>query len=328
MGSERPSSHLSCPDRPARDTPRASPGRAPTRRRRHRTRPWPRRRRPRSSARCPRRSCARAGRGRSTTRVGAVGRLHHGQDAVAGTRTRWPRPSRSSTTRSTVATTPRRAAQAPQTPSSSGSEKTRLPAGSAAAACTSATSGTRGSSRPSGPNGESTTAKESLSAMDDPTRDPVTAAGRPRAAASRRWDSVRIDQCSTSTVARLVGLPEDRVGRVGREAVARIGGHDLADQPTSEEGRTQRAEAGHDEGEARVGAPELAGQLPGGRRPTAVPHHHEDRVARAARCRRPHPPAWSRPGLPRGVAGVTKPVRVGDAVAKSLVQLIFDPTQT
>ena len=39
----------------------------------------------------------------------------------------------------------------------------------------------------------------SLSAMDEPTSDPVTAAGNPRAAASSRWDNVRMDQCSTST---------------------------------------------------------------------------------------------------------------------------------
>ncbi len=95
--------------------------------------------------------------------------------------------------------TPRRAAQAPQRPSSSGSENTRLPAGSAAAAWTSATSGTSGSSTPSGPNGESTTLNASFSAIDEPTSDPVTIAGNPRAAASRRWLSVRIDQCSTST---------------------------------------------------------------------------------------------------------------------------------
>ena len=35
--------------------------------------------------------------------------------------------------------------------------------------------------------------------MEDPAREPVTMAGRPRAAASIRWDIVRIDQCSTST---------------------------------------------------------------------------------------------------------------------------------
>ena len=105
----------------------------------------------------------------------------------------------SSSTRSTVATTPRFAAQAPHKPSSNGSENTRLPAGSAAAAWTNATSGASGSSRPSGPNGESTTLKASLSAIDEPTSDPVTAAGRPRAAASNLWLSVRIDQCSTST---------------------------------------------------------------------------------------------------------------------------------
>ena len=74
-----------------------------------------------------------------------------------------------------------------------------MPAGSAAAACTSATSGASGSSSPSGPKGESTTLNASLAAMDEPTNEPVTAAGRPRAAASRRWDNVRIDQCSTST---------------------------------------------------------------------------------------------------------------------------------
>ena len=43
------------------------------------------------------------------------------------------------------------------------------------------------------------TLNASFSAMDDPTSDPVTAAGNPRAAASRRCVSVRMDQCSTST---------------------------------------------------------------------------------------------------------------------------------
>ena len=43
------------------------------------------------------------------------------------------------------------------------------------------------------------TVKPSFSAIEDPTSDPVTAAGSPRAAASSRCESVRIDQCSTST---------------------------------------------------------------------------------------------------------------------------------
>src|SRR6516225_1887065 len=105
----------------------------------------------------------------------------------------------SSRIRSTVATTPRRAAQAPQTPSRRGSEKTRLPAASAAAAWTSATSGTKGSRIPSDPADDSTRLKAGFSAIDEPTSEPVTAAGSPRAAASNRCDNVRIDQCSTST---------------------------------------------------------------------------------------------------------------------------------
>ena len=96
-------------------------------------------------------------------------------------------PSRRSTTRSTVATTPRRAAHAPQAPSSSGSHSTTLPSMSASAPCTSVTSGTRGATIPTGPKAVSATVNAALSAMDDPTSDPVTTAGRPRAAASRRW---------------------------------------------------------------------------------------------------------------------------------------------
>jgi hypothetical protein len=45
----------------------------------------------------------------------------------------------------------------------------------------------------------STTEKSGFDAIDDPCSDPVTTAGSPRAAASRRCVKVRIDQCSTST---------------------------------------------------------------------------------------------------------------------------------
>ena len=78
----------------------------------------------------------------------------------------------------------------------------------------------------------------------------------------------------------LVGLAEDRVRRVRGEAVARVGGHHLADETAREEGRAERAQAGHDEGETRIAPPELAGHLPGRRRPTAVTHHHQHGVPR------------------------------------------------
>ena len=117
----------------------------------------------------------------------------------AGILTRCPRPSRRSTTRSTVATTPRRAAQAPQAASSNGSDSATFPSRSATAPCTKVTSGASGARSPTGPNAVSTTLNCSLDAIDDPWSDPVTMAGSPRAAASRRWVKVRIDQCSTST---------------------------------------------------------------------------------------------------------------------------------
>ena len=87
----------------------------------------------------------------------------------------------------------------PTTLSRSGSDNARFPSRSATAPWSRVTSGTRGATSPSGPKGESATLKASLSAIDEPCSEPVTTAGRPRAAASRRWVKVRIDQCSTST---------------------------------------------------------------------------------------------------------------------------------
>ena len=128
---------------------------------------------------------------------------------------------------------------------------------------------------------------------------------------------------------RLVGLPEDRVGVVGGEAVARIGGHHLVDQPAPEEGPTEGAQAGHDESESRVRPPELPGQLPGGRRPTAVPHHHENGIAG------PHAPRDGilerrHDGPPDELAtGVTKLASLRTRNHETpWSDLIFDPNQT
>ena len=79
---------------------------------------------------------------------------------------------------------------------------------------------------------------------------------------------------------RLVGLLEDGVRGVGREAVARVRRHHLADHPAPEEQRAERAEAGHDEGQPGVVPPVLAGHLPGAGRPPAVAQHDVDGVTR------------------------------------------------
>jgi hypothetical protein len=79
--------------------------------------------------------------------------------------------------------------------------------------------------------------------------------------------------------AGLVGFAEHGVRRVGRKAVARVRGHHLADEAALEEGGAERTQAGHHEGEAGVAPPELPGQFPRRRRPTAVSHHHQHRVA-------------------------------------------------
>ena len=195
----------------------------------------------RSRRRCPRRSCAPAARGVAPTGVGAEGCLHHGQHPVGGDLAPGdPSPSRSSTTASTVATTPRRAAQAPQTPSSSGSERARLPSRRPRPGVDQGHVGRERSEQPTGPNGESTTWKASLSAIDEPASEPVTTAGRPRGGRLESlWkgeDRPVLDLDLTG----LVGLPEDRVRRVGRERVPRVGGDDLPDQAAAEE-RARRA---------------------------------------------------------------------------------------
>ena len=79
---------------------------------------------------------------------------------------------------------------------------------------------------------------------------------------------------------RLVRLLEDRVRRVGGEAVPGVGGHHLAHQPAAEEQRAERAEAGHHQGECGIAPPLLPGELPRGGRPAAVAQHDVDRVAR------------------------------------------------
>ena len=103
-------------------------------------------------------------------------------------------------------------------------------------------------------------------------------------------------------LAGFVGRTEDRVRRVGRKAVTRIGRDDPPDQTPAEEESAEGAQTGHDERETRVGSPEQTGQLAPGRRPAAVPEHQVDGVPgpdaarhgifercdhRAVRCRDP-----------------------------------------
>jgi hypothetical protein len=77
---------------------------------------------------------------------------------------------------------------------------------------------------------------------------------------------------------RFIGRLEDRVGRIGREAVARVGGDDLGQHPTPEEQRPEGTEAGHDQGEAGILPPVLAGHLAGPGRPPTVTQHDVHRV--------------------------------------------------
>ena len=81
--------------------------------------------------------------------------------------------------------------------------------------------------------------------------------------------------------AGLVGLAEQRVRVVGRKAVARVGRHDLLDEASLEEDAAECPQAGHDEGEPGVLPPELARHLTGPGRPSTVPEHDVDGVARA-----------------------------------------------
>ena len=52
-------------------------------------------------------------------------------------------------------------------------------------------------------------------------------------------------------------------------------------RPPRKKRRAERAQAGHDQRETRIGAPELTGELAGGGGPAAVAEHHVDRVPRA-----------------------------------------------
>src|SRR5450755_657315 len=80
-------------------------------------------------------------------------------------------------------------------------------------------------------------------------------------------------------LARLVGAAEDRVGRVSREAVARIRGDHLRDQAAPEEECAEGTETGHDQGEFGMLSPILTAQLASGGGPATVAEHDVDRVA-------------------------------------------------
>ncbi len=71
--------------------------------------------------------------------------------------------------------------------------------------------------------------------------------------------------------ARQVGVTEPPVGGEVGEDVTGVPRHHLGEEPAAEEDGAEARQAQHHEGEARVLAPPLAHQLPGGGRPPTVP---------------------------------------------------------